>query len=129
MLTPALPDVHRRAAAVLAAAGLSVLDTETDTGTDATGLRVRPAQDSPEHTLVAPVVNGLEELPPPLPQHNDRRAAWVRLMQAARNTLTAAGWERLWVTPTGGEFLPPDEGRGAGSAARRASCPTTCNRT
>ncbi|MFH0245924.1 hypothetical protein ACGRHY_26715 [Streptomyces sp. HK10] len=129
MLTPALPDVHRRAAAVLAAANLTVLDTATDTGTDATGLRVRPAPRSPEHTLVVPVVNGLEELPPPLPQHNDRRAAWVRLMQAARNTLTATGWERLWETSTGGEFLPPDEDRDVGPAARRASCPTTRSRT
>ena len=107
MPTPALPDGHRRTANVLAAAGLTVLDTDSR----ATGLRVRPAPHSPKHTLVAPVVNGLEELPPPLPQNNDRRAAWVQLMQAACDNLTAAGWERLWETSTGSAFLPPDKGR------------------
>ncbi|MFD4577425.1 hypothetical protein ACFWNK_34020 [Streptomyces sp. NPDC058417] len=103
------PGGHRRAAAVLAAAGLTVLDN-TDTGT--TGLRVRSGEDCPEHTLVVPVVNGLEERPPPLPQNHEQLAAWVRLMQTARNTLTAAGWGRLWETSTGGDFLPPEKGPG-----------------
>lgn len=106
MSTPALPDFHRRAATVLTAAGLTVLDSDSDT--NATGLRVRHAQHSPDHTFVAPVVDGLEECPPLLPQHNDRRSTWVRLMQAARNALTTAGWERLWETSTGGGFIPPN---------------------
>ncbi|MEU6071903.1 hypothetical protein ABZ864_47670 [Streptomyces sp. NPDC047082] len=107
MPTPALPDAHRRAAAVLSAAGLTVLDTE-DGDTGETGLRVRTSEHSPDHTLVVPVVNGREQFPPPLPQHNERRSTWVGLMQAARNALTAAGWTRLFETPTGGEFTPPN---------------------
>lgn len=106
MPTPALSDVHHSAATVLTAAGLTVLDHGTDTA-GATGLRVRPALHSPAHVFVVPVVNGLEDYPLPFPQHNDRRSAWVGLMQAARKALRAAGWERLEETPGGGEFIAP----------------------
>ena len=103
MSMPALSGSHRRAATVLVAAGLTVLDTDA-TGT---GLRIRSGEESPDNTLVVPVVDGVEDFPPPFPLYNDRRSKWVGLMQAARNALTAAGWERLFETPTGGEFSPP----------------------
>ncbi|RNG14302.1 hypothetical protein [Streptomyces botrytidirepellens] len=113
MPTPALPDVHARAAAVLTAAGLTVLDadTDTDTGADAdadgTGVRVRPAPYDPGHSFVVPVVHGRENFPPPLAEYDDRRSAWIELMQAARNALTDAGWQRLLRTDNGAEFRPP----------------------
>lgn len=103
--SPAQTDVLGRAASVLAAAGLTILDADSD----GTGLRIRPAEplsDHPHVTLVAPVVNGREGYPP-YPQHTDRRSTWAQLMKAARNALTAAGWERIWEEDTGGEFSPP----------------------
>ncbi|RNG08213.1 hypothetical protein [Streptomyces botrytidirepellens] len=105
MPTPALPDAHARAAAVLTAAGLTVLDTNTN----GTGVRVQAAPYDPDHSFVVPVINGRENYPPLLPEYNNRRSAWVRLMQAARNALTGAGWERLYETDSGGEFRPPAE--------------------
>ncbi|MGX4694457.1 hypothetical protein [Streptomyces sp. JNUCC 63] len=103
MPTPAPTAFHRCAATLLTAAGLTVLDADS-TGT---GVRIRPATRSPRHILIVPVVNGNEDCPPPLPQHDPRRSMWTRLMQTSRDALTAADWTRHGETPTGGEFIPP----------------------
>ncbi|MGW2939876.1 hypothetical protein ACWDA7_51430 [Streptomyces sp. NPDC001156] len=93
----------RDATTVLAAADLTVLTPDTP----GTGIRLRPTH---HHTdaariIVVPVVDGQEQFPPAHPQHNDRRATWTHLMAAAREALTAAGWEPRGETATGGSFL------------------------
>ncbi|MGW9032726.1 hypothetical protein ACWGQ5_54150 [Streptomyces sp. NPDC055722] len=93
----------RDATTVLAAADLTVLTPDTP----GTGIRLRPANSTTDaaRIIVVPVVDGQEQFPPAHPQHNDRRATWTHLMAAAREALTAAGWEPRGETATGGSFL------------------------
>ncbi|MFI8265354.1 hypothetical protein [Streptomyces sp. NPDC085665] len=89
------------AAAVLASAGISVLEL----GAKGTGVVLHPVPGFTDQVEVRPVVNGLENCPMGGSYFNDRRAEWVRIMAAARTALTETGWERRGETLTYGRFL------------------------
>lgn len=104
MSTSSSTAIHhvRDAEAVLAAAGLTVID---DAMTSLTGVTVYPAKHATDAVRVVPVVHGQERRPGDRPEFDEQRAEWGRLMTAARNALVAAGWERWGEGPMGGEFI------------------------